>query len=92
MGERQEALFYEFSLERHAPATHLLRAVDRLVDLSVIRAHLRPFYSDTGRPLIDPELMSLARQPSLRRLLQHNRPGADIAIVAKRPIRWRRRS
>lgn len=60
MGQRtvaQEALFYEFSLERHVPATHLLRAIDRFVDLSGIRAHLRPFYSETGRPSIDPELM-----------------------------------
>ena len=60
MGERtvaQEALFYEFSLERHVPADHLLRAIDRFVDLSSIREHLRPFYSDTGRPSIDPELM-----------------------------------
>ena len=60
MGERatgQEALFYEFSLERHVPADHLLRAIDRFVDLSSIRAHLRPFYSEVGRPSIDPELM-----------------------------------
>ena len=60
MGERtvmQEALFYEFSLERHVPADHLLRSIDRFVDLSGIRAHLRPFYSDIGRPSIDPELM-----------------------------------
>lgn len=60
MGERtvmQEALFYEFNLERHVPADHLLRSIDRFVDLSSIRAHLRPFYSDIGRPSIDPELM-----------------------------------
>ena len=60
MGERrvaQEALFYEFSLERHVPADHLLRAIDRVVDLSGLRAHLRPFYSELGRPSIDPELM-----------------------------------
>jgi transposase len=60
MGERtvaQEALFYEFSLERHVPADHLLRAIDRFVDLSSIREELRPFYSETGRPSIDPELM-----------------------------------
>jgi transposase len=60
MGERrvaQEALFYEFSLERHVPANHLLRAIDRFVDLSGLRAHLRPFYSEIGRPSIDPELM-----------------------------------
>ena len=44
MGERaeaQEALFYEFSLERHVPGDHLLRGIDRFVDLSGIRAHIR---------------------------------------------------
>ena len=53
----QAALFYEFSLERHVPATHLLRAIDRFVDLSVVRSHLAPFYSSIGRPSIDPELL-----------------------------------
>jgi transposase len=60
MGERtvmQEVLFYEFSLERHVPANHLLRSIDRFVDLSEIRSHLRPYYSEMGRPSIDPELM-----------------------------------
>jgi transposase len=53
----QEALFYSFSLERHVPADHLLRLKDRFVDRSAIREHLRPFYSERGRPSIDPELM-----------------------------------
>ncbi len=60
MGERtvaQEQLFYEFSLERHIPADHLLRSIDRFVDLSELREELRPFYSEMGRPSIDPELM-----------------------------------
>ena len=60
MGERQvqqDALFYEFSLERHVPEKHLLRAIDRFVDLSGVRGHLAPFYSETGRPSIDPELL-----------------------------------
>ena len=60
MGERtvaQEALFYSFNLERHVPADHLLRSIDRFVDLLSIREHLRPFYSETGRPSIDPELI-----------------------------------
>src|SRR5688572_5815197 len=60
MGERtvvQAALFYEFNLERHLPSDHLLRSIDRFVDLSGIRAHLRPFYSEIGRPSIDPELL-----------------------------------
>lgn len=59
MGERtvvQESLFYGFSLEDHVPADHLLRSIDRFVDLSGIRGHLRPYYSETGRPSIDPEL------------------------------------
>ena len=60
MGPRQEAqaaLFYEFSLEDHVPHDHLVRSIDRFVDLSGIREHLKPFYSETGRPSIDPELM-----------------------------------
>src|ERR1700722_5896651 len=60
MGDRQTdqpALFYEFSLEQHVPASHLLRSVDRFVDLGNIREHLRPYYSETGRPSVDPELM-----------------------------------
>jgi transposase len=53
----QEALFYGFSLERHIPDDHLLRKVDRFVDLSELRTYLGPYYSDVGRPSIDPELM-----------------------------------
>ncbi len=60
MGPRQEAqalLFYEFSLEDHVPQDHLLRSIDRFVDLTSIRAHLANFYSHTGRPSVDPELV-----------------------------------
>lgn len=53
----QEQLFYGFSLERHVPADHLSRKIDCFVDLTAVRAHLEPFYSETGRPSIDPELM-----------------------------------
>jgi len=57
MGERrvmQEALFYGFSLERHVPDNHMLRRIDRFVDLSGVRALLEPYYSEVGRPSIDP--------------------------------------
>src|SRR5499425_1480599 len=60
MGHRQveqAALFYEFSLETHIPANHLLRSIDRFVDLEAVRRDLAPFYSSIGRPSIDPELM-----------------------------------
>ena len=60
MGHRQveqAALFYEFSLERHVPADHLLRSIDRFVELGGLRRELAPFYSSMGRPSVDPELM-----------------------------------
>ena len=60
MGPKQEAhaaLFYEFSLEDHVPQDHLLRSIDWFVDLSDIRQYLAEFYSHTGRPSVDPELL-----------------------------------
>src|SRR5579863_6993677 len=60
MGHRrvgQDALFYEFSLERHVPSEHLVRSIERFVDLAGVRCELAPFYSEMGRPSIDPELM-----------------------------------
>jgi len=53
----QERLFYSFNLEEHVPADHLLRGIDRFLDLSTLRRELEPFYSHTGRPSIDPELI-----------------------------------
>ena len=60
MGQRgagQDRLFYSFNLDDHVPPDHLLRGVDRFLDLGELRKHLAPFYSHTGRPSIDPELM-----------------------------------
>src|SRR6202034_2535286 len=60
MGHRQvdqAALFYEFSLERHVPTDHLLRSIERFVELGALRRELASFYSTMGRPSIDPELM-----------------------------------
>ncbi len=50
-------LFYDFCLDDHVPADHLLRGIDRHLDLDGVRARLKPFYSGTGRPSVDPELM-----------------------------------
>ena len=60
MGERagaQGRLFYRFDLDEMVPADHLLRRIDAVLDLSNLRAELAPYYSHTGRPSIDPELM-----------------------------------
>ena len=53
----QAPLFYSFNLDQHIPPDHLLRNIDRFLDLSDIHRHLAPFYSDVGRPSIDPALM-----------------------------------
>ena len=56
-GGNQDRLFYSFNLNAHVPADHLLRGIDQFLDLSELRRHLAPFYSHTGRPSVDPELM-----------------------------------
>ena len=52
-----ERMFYDFCLENHVPADHLLRQIDRFLDLRDFRARLAPFYCSIGRPTVDPELM-----------------------------------
>ena len=55
----QSQLFYLFNLEGRIPADHLLRRINPVVTrvLADLREKLAPFYSDIGRPSIDPELM-----------------------------------
>mgnify|MGYP001358247591 CR=1 FL=1 len=53
----QERLFYNFCLEDQIPPNHLVRKLDALLDFDPIREGLKPFYSETGRPSVDPELM-----------------------------------
>jgi len=53
----QNVLFYDFCLDSFVPETHLLRQIDQVLDLGNLRNHLSSYYSHTGRPSIDPELM-----------------------------------
>src|SRR5690348_7200599 len=60
MGRRNQGqgqLFYEFRLEEAVPEDHLVRKIRSLLDLSWVYAELAPYYSETGRPSIDPVLM-----------------------------------
>jgi transposase len=62
MGRRkrdQGKLFYEFRLEDRVPENHLLRRMDVFVTAALADLHeeLEPYYSDIGRPSVDPELM-----------------------------------
>src|SRR3974377_112346 len=54
---RVEALFYYFRLEDQVPETHLLRLIDKHINLGFVRERLKDSYSETGRPSIDPELL-----------------------------------
>ena len=55
----QSQLFYLFNLEERIPPHHLLRRINPLVGriLADVRDKLQSFYSEIGRPSIDPELM-----------------------------------
>ncbi len=44
----QDEFFYSFNLEDVVPEDHLLRSIDRFLDLSDLREHLAPYYSQLG--------------------------------------------
>ena len=53
----QGQFFYSFDLDKVVPPDHLVRQVEGVLDLSWVHKELAPYYSHTGRPLIDPVLM-----------------------------------
>ena len=57
LDNRQQPLFYDFCLEDHVPQDHLLRQIAKVLDLREVRKKLARYYSDIGRPSLDPELM-----------------------------------
>jgi hypothetical protein len=64
-------LFYDFCLDDHVPEDHLLRRIDRFLDLEKVRAELKPFYSNIRQ-----------RRPFPRRSA-FNSQGECLAIVAQ---------
>jgi transposase len=54
---RIEPMFYYVRMEEIVPENHLLRLVDKHIDLSFIRDKVKHLYSHTGRPSIDPEVL-----------------------------------
>lgn len=94
-------LFYDFCLDDHVPEHHLLRRIDRFLDLEKVRTELKPFYSNIGRPSIDPELMirmlivgycmGIRSERRARRFTpstlgrKHRRP--PVRLTARKPMR-----
>ena len=55
--EYQPELFTTINIEQMIPKNHLLRKLDRLLNLSFIRKMTAALYcQDNGRPSVDPEL------------------------------------
>jgi transposase len=62
MGRRcgdQASLFYQFHLDDRVPKDHLLRRIDCFVMTALADMHerLKPYYSEIGRPSVDPDRM-----------------------------------
>jgi len=60
MGRREHGqgqFFYEFDLDEVVPPDHLVRKIDAVLELGWLHRELAPYYSHTGRPSIDPELV-----------------------------------
>ena len=53
----QGQLFYSFCLDDVVPDDHRVREIAAVLDLSWVHAELAPYYSQRGRPSIDPVLM-----------------------------------
>src|SRR3977135_4728303 len=55
----QTSFFYEFRLDDRVPKNHLLRRINVFVTaaLADVQEQLDPYYSEIGRPSVDPELM-----------------------------------
>src|SRR6266481_5246250 len=53
----QEQFFYSFRLDEAVPDDHPVREIAAVLDLSWVHSELAPYYSQLGRPSIDPVLM-----------------------------------
>ena len=53
----QGQLFYSFCLDEVVPSDHRVRDIAAVLDLSWVQGELAPYYSNLGRPSIDPVLM-----------------------------------
>ena len=53
----QEQFFYSFRLDEAVPNDHPVREIAAVLDLSWVHSELAPYYSQLGRPSIDPVLM-----------------------------------
>ena len=84
----QRQLFYEFSLDEVIPPDHLLRRINVFATavLADLHQQLKGFYSEIGRPSVDPELMIRMLLVGWRLKLNHS---SIMGRRDKRPLRRR---
>src|SRR5215472_18974516 len=99
MGERQvhqDALFYEFSLQRHVLERHPLRLIDRFVELDGLRRELvsflqrhRPAFERPGTddPHADRGLLLWHRLGTA--VMRRGAPEPRLPVVLPAGARWR---
>jgi len=55
--QKEQKLFYNFSLSSRIPKDHFLHNLDEAIDFSFIYKLAQPYYSHTGQPGIDPVVL-----------------------------------
>jgi hypothetical protein len=63
----QDELFYSFNLDAHVPADHLLRGVDRFLDLGELRQTPPSSTRPIGMSAPDSDLQLVARRSQARK-------------------------
>src|SRR6266436_1467576 len=86
----QRQLFYEFCLDEMIPTDHLLRRINVFATaiLADLHEQLKAFYSDIGRPSVDPELMIRMLLVGYRYGLRHERRLCQEVAGAVADIRF----
>ena len=93
---RPARLFYDFCLDDHVPADHLLRRIDRFLDLDSVRSQLKPSTAPSAGSRPDPELMRMLiigyclGIRSERRLCEEVAPQSGLSLVLPPGPRWQR--
>lgn len=87
MGRRNQGqgqLFYEFRPDDAVPDDHLVRQIAASLDLSWVYTELAPYYSEIGRPSIDPVLADITQGTQGARAFETRRvpdPGLAGRVV-----------
>lgn len=55
--QKEQKLFYNFSLTERIPKEHFLRKLEEMVDFSFIYKLAKSYYSHTGQPGVDPAVL-----------------------------------